>query len=134
MNADRVVNVGIYVNDSLVAGQQSANISRAMSPVDITNRIDGEWSQSICGVKNWRVSCQGAYMANADAYAALEHAYYNNETVSLLIQDQGREYTGEALIISFPLGMTFASHYVYSIDFLGTGALNELPRTNNEGD
>lgn len=134
MNADRVVDVGIYVDNKLVAGQQSASLVRSMAPIDITNRIDGTWSQSIGGLKSWRLSCQGAYMASAEAYSALENAYNNNQVVSVLIYDQSREYTGEALIVSFPLNMVFANHYTYSLELLGTGALNEQLKSDDEGD
>lgn len=134
MNADRVVDVGIYIDNKLVAGQQSASLVRSMSPIDITNKIDSNWTQSIGGLKSWRVSCSGAYMASAEAYAELEIAYTNNAPVTVLIQDQCRKYTGQALIVSFPLSIVFANHYTYSLELLGTGALNEQSRSNDEGD
>ena len=136
MNIERTVDVGIYVNNHLVAGQQNAVLQRSMDAIDITNKIIGAWSESIGGLKNWRLSCSGAYMADQEAYDALEAAYMNNATLTLLMRDSNHEYTGSALIVSFPLQANFLQSYTYSIEFLGTGPLTErdiVDETNDEG-
>ena len=45
MNKDvqRGVGVVLYVNGVAVAGQENAVLQRNMSPINITNKINGDW-------------------------------------------------------------------------------------------
>lgn len=119
----RSISAILLVNDIPVAGQQNASLTRAMSPINITNKIDGSWQEHLSGSKNWKLSCGGIYVKNADSYQALENAFMNNEeiTVKMLMDDHA--YVGQALITNFPLNAMFNKQFKYSLQLLGTGEL-----------
>ena len=113
----------LLVNDIPVAGQQNASLTRAMSPINITNKIDGSWQEHLSGSKNWKLSCGGIYVKNADSYQALESAFMNNEEITVKMLMDNHTYVGQALITNFPLNAMFNKQFKYSLQLLGTGEL-----------
>lgn len=123
------VDVVIYINNKPVAGQLNATLSQSLSQVDITNKINGTWSEYLPTIHNWRVSCQGMYVLNAESYTEIENAFRENDEVTVIVSFQGKNYFGQALIIDFPLSSTYNAQFKYSLSLLGTGQLNV--QTNN---
>lgn len=119
----RSISAILLVNDIPVAGQQNASLIRAMSPINITNKIDGSWQEHLSGSKNWKLSCGGIYVKNADSYQALENAFMNNEEIAVKILMDNHTYVGQALITNFPLNAMFNKQFKYSLQLLGTGEL-----------
>jgi predicted secreted protein len=54
-----------------------------MSPIEITNKINGEWKDSIAGLRSWKLQCGGMYVVSAEALTAIDDAFMNNEEVSV---------------------------------------------------
>lgn len=119
----RGVDVVLMVNDIPVAGQQNASLTRSMAPIDITNKIDGFWKESLSGIKTWKVSCGGMYVKDAESYKALEDAFMNNEELTVKLIMDNHSYVGQALIINFPLNAVFNDQFKYTLQLLGTGEL-----------
>lgn len=119
----RGVGVVLMVNDIPVAGQQNASLTRSMVPIEITNKIDGSWKESISGSKTWKVSCGGMYVKNAESYEALENAFMNNEELTVRVMMDNHSYVGQALITNFPLNAVFNSQFKYTLQLFGTGEL-----------
>lgn len=122
-NIQKGINILLLLDDTPVAGQLNVNFERSMSPIDITNKINGEWKTSLTGIKNWKIVCNGAYILSADSYKKLEDAFMNNKSVGVKLQTSSGEYVGEALIIDFPLSSIYNDSYKYRISLLGTGKL-----------
>lgn len=123
------IDVVLYVNNKPVAGQLNATLSQSLTNIDITNKINGEWAEYLPNIHNWRVSCQGMYILNAESYTQLENAFRENTEISVIISFQNKNYFGQALIIDFPLSSTYNAQFKYSLSLLGTGQLNV--QTNN---
>lgn len=119
----RGIDVVLYINDIAIAGQQQASLSRSASPIDITNKINNDWSVSIGGIKNWNIQCNGTYVKNTESLKMLEQAFMNNEEITVKIILSGRHYEGKALITSFPLSAIFNTQFKYTLSLLGTGEL-----------
>lgn len=119
----RSVDVVLIVNDIPVAGQQNASLTRSMTPIDITNKIDGSWKENLSGAKTWKVSCGGMYVKNTESYKALEDAFMNNEELAIKVMMDNHNYVGQALITNFPLNAVFNSQFKYTLQLLGTGEL-----------
>ena len=122
-NIQKGINILLLLDDTPVAGQLNVNFERSMSPIDITNKINGEWKTSLTGIKNWKIVCNGAYILSADSYKKLEDAFMNNKSVGVKLQTSSGEYVGEALITDFPLSSIYNDSYKYRISLLGTGRL-----------
>lgn len=119
------INVVLYIDEKPVAGQLGAILNRAMSSIDITNKINGSWSNSLSGVRQWNVSCNGIYIKDSDSFGALENAFMTNQKIQVSIQvADDRAYTGTALITDFPLQAVYNDNYKYSLKLLGVGPLD----------
>ena len=70
-NIQRGIDVVLYIYDIAIEGQQQASLSRSASPIDITNKINNDWSVSIGGIKNWSIQCNGTYVKNAESFNML---------------------------------------------------------------
>ena len=105
----RGVGVVLYIDGVAVAGQENAILHRAVAPIDITNKIDASWKESVGGLKSWSVSCSGSYVKNADSLIKLEEAFMNNQEIEVKIIMDNYHYTGKALIVDFPLSAIFNS-------------------------
>ena len=122
-NMGRSVDVVIYLNNYPLGGQQGASLVRQAQVIDITNKINAEWSESLSGTKSWSIVCSGLYIVNDNSFALLEDAFMNNRPVEVSINVGSQQLKGKALITEFPLSAVFNKEFKYSLRLLGTGAL-----------
>lgn len=122
-NVARSIDTIICLNGVTLGGQQGANLIRQTEAIDITNRINGDWAESLAGKKSWSIVCSGLYITNDKAFDLLEDAFMNNKTVEVLISFGSAKLKGNAIITDFPLSSVFNKEFKYNIKFLGTGAL-----------
>lgn len=122
-NMGRSVDVVIYLNNYPLGGQQGANLVRQAQVIDITNKINAEWSESLSGTKSWSIVCSGLYIVNDNSFALLEDAFMNNKPVEVSINVGSQQLKGKALITEFPLSAVFNKEFKYNLRLLGTGAL-----------
>ena len=122
-----MVNQGVDVILSIgglpVGGQQGAVLNRSMSPINITNKIQATWEQSIAGVKTWNIKCSGIYIKNSNSLLSIEEAFLNNNEITVNITIGDSSYRGQCLITNFPVNSVYNSQFKYNIDLLGIGAL-----------
>lgn len=122
-NVARSIDTVIRLNGVALGGQQGANLIRQTEAIDITNRINSEWAESLAGKKSWNIVCSGLYIINDRAFGLLEDAFMNNKTVEVLITFGSTKLKGNAIITDFPLSSVFNKEFKYNIKLLGTGAL-----------
>lgn len=122
-NVARSIDTVIRLNGVALGGQQGANLIRQTESIDITNRINGDWAESLAGKKSWNIVCSGLYIINDRAFGLLEDAFMNNKTVEVLISFGATKLKGNAIITDFPLSSVFNKEFKYNIKLLGTGAL-----------
>lgn len=125
-NLVKSIDVVLKINDEIVGGQQSASLIRQSAIVDITNKINGEWSESLAGIKSWSIDCSGLYLVNSTSLERIEDAFLNNYPVEVSFTIGDRKYKGVCLIVDFPLSTIFNTQFKYNMKLLGTGALNVL--------
>ena len=117
------IGVVLKINDIAVAGQENAKLTRSMTPIGITNKINAEWDESISGIKSWNILCNGSYVKDAESFNLLEQAFMNNKEITVKVFVGNNHYLGQALITNFPLTANYNAQYKYSISLLGTGEL-----------
>lgn len=122
-NVARSIDTVIRLNGVALGGQQGANLIRQTEAIDITNRINGDWAESLAGKKSWNIVCSGLYVVNNRAFNLLEDAFMNNKAVEVLISFGTTKLKGNAIITDFPLNSLFNKEFKYNIKLLGTGAL-----------
>lgn len=124
MNITKSIDVILSIAGKILGGQQAATLSRSATQIDITNQINGEWSNSLVGVKSWNINCSGTYLVDSESLESLEEAFMNNTAIDVLIKIGNKNYKGKAIITNFPLNSTFSQGLKYSISLLGQGALS----------
>lgn len=122
-NVGRSVDVVVSLNNYPLGGQQGASFMRQAQVINITNKINSEWSENLSGTKSWSLSCSGLYVVNDKSFALLEDAFMNNKPVEVSINVGSQQLKGNALITEFPLNAVFNKEFKYTLKLLGTGAL-----------
>lgn len=114
----------VYIDNIEVAGQMNASVSQTTNVIDITNKITGEWEESIAGTRSWEVRCNGLKIQGAAAFDRLQTAFKEGSKVNIKLSDNNINYSGEAIISSFPLVANYNDTYTYNVVFKGVGILN----------
>lgn len=117
------IDIVLYINDEAVAGQQGAILQQNMTPINITNKITGQWQENLGGIRNWSISCNGIYVKSQSSFESLLDAFMNNSYLSVSLLVGQKHYVGQCLITDFPLQAVFNQQYKYNITLLGTGEL-----------
>lgn len=120
------INVALYLNSIPLGGQQNASLIQRADALDITNKIDGEWTENLMGKKGWNIQCSGLYVINDKSFELLEDAFMKNKPLTVQINIGNKKYSGSVLIIDFPLSAVFNKEFKYNISLLGTGPLKEV--------
>lgn len=119
----RGIDVVLSINGKNVGGQNNATLNRTMSPIKITNKINGEWENSLSGVKSWTLNCTGLVVKDEESFQELEDCFNTGTAVTVRLADSSKAYTGSALITNFPVSAPYNTNFSYSISLLG---INEL--------
>ena len=119
----RGVDAVLYINGEILGGQQNAILNRIMTPIDITNKINGEWGNSLSGVKQWSLNCSGMLVKNSHTFDLLEQAFNNGDKITVKLSDELTTYEGEALIVNFPVTARYNENFIYNITLRGIGEL-----------
>ena len=118
------VDVVLLVDDKPVAGQLNATLQRSMTPIDITNKITGDWKENIAGLRAWRVQCSGLYVLDEESLNALEQSFMRNEELDIKLTINNKNYFGRCLITDYPLSSQYNAQFKYNLTLLGTGELH----------
>lgn len=117
------IDIVLKIDNKPLAGQLNATLNRSMTPIDVTNKITGNWKENLGGLHTWKIKCGGMYVINAEALQRLEDAFFNNEEIDVSIKFSGKNYFGRCLIIDFPVSSTYNAQFKYNVSLLGTGEL-----------
>jgi len=60
---------------------------------------------------------------NADSFKKMETAFLNGTPIAIVLMDDDKKFTGNALISSFPLTANYNDSFLYNITLTGTGEL-----------
>lgn len=120
---DVLVSIKSGLEHIVVGGQRGATLNRSSEAIDVTNKVNGGWKESVAGFKEWSVDCDGLYVVDDAGYEALEAAFNASEEVELKIASGNLVYVGKAIITDFPIEAPYDDIATYSISFTGTGAL-----------
>lgn len=120
------INVILKVDDVPVGGQLNVELSRSQESIDITNKINGDWKESLSGLRTWSINCSGIYVKNQNGFMALENAFMTNQEITAVIDIGIYRYQGRCLITDFPVNAIYNQQFKYTIKLLGNGALERL--------
>lgn len=109
-----------------VGGQRGASLSRSSDTFDATNKDSLGWKEFEAGFKEWSIEADGLVLTTDIGYVALETAYTSGAKVKVQIIDaNGADYTGSAIVTDLPIDMPYDDLVTYSCTLQGTGALTK---------
>ncbi len=124
-NLVKSIDVIISIDGKPLGGQQGAVLERKAQIIDITNKINGDWSESLSGIKTWNITCQGLYVIDDEALQTLEDCFMENKVVKVSFAIGSNTYNGSALLVDFPTSAIFNKEFKYNLKLLGTGPLEK---------
>ncbi|MDR6120612.1 TP901-1 family phage major tail protein [Bacillus sp. SLBN-46] len=127
--------VKLYIKDvttgKVLGGQRNATLNRSAETIDATSKdTAGYWKESLTGFKEWSIDADGCFIESDAAYAILETAFVNGESVVAYIEfPSGLHYEGTCIITDFTLELPYDDLVQYSISLQGSGALTQTDVT-----
>ena len=121
--SNRGLQIRIYIDGEKVCGQKDAILNQTANFSDISNRIEKKWEKSIVAERSWNIKCNGLVIKNADSFKKMETAFLNGTPIAIVLMDDDKKFTGNALISSFPLTANYNDSFLYNITLTGTGEL-----------
>ncbi len=123
-NLHKGINVVLKLGETVLGGQLGATLTQTAETIDITNKITGEWSEVLEGIKSWQITGNGLYIKNHKTYSLLQEAFSTNTAIDVEVMIDGHRYVGKALLIEFPLTAVYNNTYRYNYRLLGDGELS----------
>lgn len=120
---DVLLKVDVAGVQTVVGGQSGATLNRKTNLIEVTSKDANGWAESVAGIKNWSVDCDGFMVTEDVALEQLETVWLNNGSVTVEIVVGGKKYTGIALIEDFPQEFPQDDAVTFSLSLTGTGAL-----------
>ena len=120
---NRGIDIILSVDNNKLGGQLDATLNRSMTPINITNKINGEWETSLSGTKTWNIYCEGLVVKNEQAFKELENSFNAGTAVDVELTDGNVSYSGRALITDFPVSAPYNTNFSYTITLLGISEL-----------
>ena len=121
--SNRGLQILIYIDGEKVCGQKDAILNQTANFSDVSNRIEKKWEKSIVAERSWDIKCNGLVIKNADSFKKMETAFLNGTPIAIVLMDDDKKFTGNALISSFPLTANYNDSFLYNITLTGTGEL-----------
>lgn len=121
--SNRGLQILIYIDGEKVCGQKDAILNQTANFSDVSNRIEKKWEKSIVAERSWNIKCNGLVIKNADSFKKMETAFLNGTPITIVLMDDDKKFTGNALISSFPLTANYNDSFLYNITLTGTGEL-----------
>ena len=121
--SNRGLQILIYIDGEKVCGQKDAILNQTANFSDVSNRIEKKWEKSIVAERSWNIKCNGLVIKNADSFKKMETAFLNGTPIAVVLMDDDKKFTGNALISSFPLTANYNDSFLYNITLTGTGEL-----------
>ena len=121
--SNRGLQILIYIDGEKVCGQKDAILNQTANFSDISNRIEKKWEKPIVAERSWNIKCNGLVIKNADSFKKMETAFLNGTPIAIVLMDDDKKFTGNALISSFPLTANYNDRFLYNITLTGTGEL-----------
>ncbi|MFD9628677.1 phage tail tube protein [Peribacillus muralis] len=113
----------------VIGGQSGATLNRGTNIIEVTSKDSEGWEESVAGIKNWGIDCDGFLVEGNAALDHLETCWLNGATLPVQIaMPSGKKYAGTVLIEDFPSEYPQDDAVSFSLSLKGTGVLTITPK------
>lgn len=120
----------LYVDGQVVAGQRGASLSMSADEIDITDKTTEGYKAFWVGLKEWSISCDGLVCVGDTGYDALVDAFLAGDTIAVELKNEGKDgeaatfhYSGQVAIASMDYDAQYDDALTYSCELKGAGPL-----------
>lgn len=135
----RGIDLLVKIDDTVVALQKGATLNRSADTIDTTTKDSAGWKEFVQSFKEWSIDCDGLYTlptaGGTDSFSLLEQYFESGEAVTVefaladpsnLTTGDTEGFTGQAIIVDFPLEAPMDDSLTFSVSLQGTGALTPI--------
>lgn len=132
----------LYVDGNVVAGQRGASLSMSADELDITDKTTEGYKAFLVGLKEWTISCDGLACAGDKGYDALVAKFLAGETIAVELKairkNEAKEeevvfgYSGTVAIASMDFDAQYDDALTYSCELKGASALVNMTAKEEE--
>lgn len=123
----------LYVNGQVVAGQRGASLSMSADEIDITDKTTEGYKAFWVGLKEWSISCDGLVCVGDTGYDALVDAFLAGDTIAVELKNEAKDgeeapafhYSGNVAIASMDYDAQYDDALTYSCELRGAGPLSK---------
>ncbi len=106
-----------------VGGQTGATLNRSAETIDVTDKTNSGWKESMAGLKEWSVDCDGFIVADDAGITVLDECFEGRKVVFIEIAIGKTKYTGSGYIVDYPVEMPLDGAVSYSLSIAGASPL-----------
>lgn len=114
--------IGTY---KTIGGQTGATLNRSAETVDVTDKTNSGWKESMAGLKEWSLDCDGFIVIDDTGIAVLDECFENRKPLFITVDFGGKRYQGSGYITDYPVEMPLDGAVSYSFSISGASPLTK---------
>lgn len=106
-----------------IGGQTGATLNRSAETIDVTDKTNNGWKESMAGLKEWSVDCDGFIVVDDAGIAALDTCFEERKIIYVELAIGNSKFTGSGYIVDYPIEMPLDGAVSYSLSIAGASPL-----------
>lgn len=107
----------------VIGGQTGATLNRSAETIDVTDKTNDGYKESMAGLKEWSIDCDGFVVISDAGIDILDTQFEARKPVYVEVTIAGNKYTGSGYIVDYPMEMPLDSAVSFSLSIAGASKL-----------
>lgn len=112
---------------TVIGGQTGATLNRSAETIDVTDKTNNGYKESMAGLKEWSIDCDGFVVIDDAGIDILDDQFEARKPVYVEITIAGNKFTGSGYIVDYPIEMPLDSAVSFSLSIAGASPLTKAP-------
>ena len=108
---------------TVIGGQTGATLNRSAETIDVTDKTNDGYKESMAGLKEWSIDCDGFVVISDAGIDILDAQFEARKPVYIEVTIAGNKYTGSGYIVDYPMEMPLDSAVSFSLSIAGASKL-----------
>ena len=108
---------------TVIGGQTGATLNRSAETIDVTDKTNDGYKESMAGLKEWSIDCDGFVVIKDAGIDILDELFEARKPVYVEVTIAGNKYTGSGYIVDYPMEMPLDSAVSFSLSIAGASKL-----------
>ena len=111
---------------TVIGGQTGATLNRSAETIDVTDKTNDGYKESMAGLKEWSIDCDGFVVIKDAGIDILDELFEARKPVYVEVTIAGNKYTGSGYIVDYPMEMPLDSAVSFSLSIAGASKLAKV--------